>query len=139
MGMETRRYRLVLADDHAAVRHAIRQLLDPEFEVLRVVNDGAALISAAAELHPDAIVSDVQMPQLGGIEASSVVLRQGACQAIVALSMYPDLDLVQTALAIGIRAYVLKLDAADELIPALYAVLRGERYLSKGVRGRSGQ
>jgi DNA-binding NarL/FixJ family response regulator len=133
---EARRYRLILADDHPDVRQEIRQLLDSEFDVLRAVGDGAALVAAALELRPDVVISDIQMPQLDGIEAGSDVLGRGLCQAIVVLSMYPDRHLVQTAMEAGILAYVLKLDAGEELIPAVHAVLRGERYLSSGVRAR---
>jgi DNA-binding NarL/FixJ family response regulator len=129
-----RRYRLVLADDHPDMRQEIQELLDPEFEVLRAVGDGAALVAATRELHPDAVISDIQMPELDGIEAGTEVLGRGLCEAIVVLSMYPDRHLVQTAMKAGILAYVLKLDAFDELIPAVYAALRGERYLSAGVR-----
>jgi DNA-binding NarL/FixJ family response regulator len=135
---ENKRYRLVLADDHPDVRQEIRELLDPEFEVLRSVGDGAALVAAIAELQPDAVVSDIQMPELDGIEAGALILGRGICQAIVVLSMYSDRHLVRTALAAGIRAYVLKLDACDELIPAIYAALRGECYLSAGVRDSRG-
>ena len=133
------RHRLVLADDHPDVRQEIRQLLDLEFEVLRSVGDGAALVAAAIELKPDVIISDIQMPELGGIEAGTEVLERGLCEAVVVLSMYRDQHLVQTALKAGIRAYVLKLDASEELIPAVYAALRGECYLSSGVRGAGNQ
>lgn len=135
---EGRRYRLVLADDHPDVRREISRLLDPEFEVLRAVSDGAALVSAVVELRPDAVISDIEMPKPGGIEAASEILERGLCEAIVVLSMYFDAELVQAAVEAGIRGYVLKLDAGDELIPAVYAVLSGERYLSSGVRGTRG-
>jgi DNA-binding NarL/FixJ family response regulator len=116
------------------MRQEIQELLLPEFEVLRAVGDGAALVAATHELKPDAVISDIQMPELDGIAASTQVLGRGLCEAIVVLSMYSDRHLVQIALQAGIRAYVLKLDASDELIPAVYAALRGERYLSSGVR-----
>ena len=138
-GEKDRRYRLVLADDHTGVRQEIRRLLDSEFHVLRDVGDGAALVAAVDELQPDAVISDIRMPKLGGIEAGCEVLRRGLCGAIVVLSMYPDRHLVQTALEAGIRAYVLKVDASEELIPAVYAALRGECYLSSGVRHKSNQ
>jgi DNA-binding NarL/FixJ family response regulator len=132
-----RRYRLVLADDHPDVREEIRQLLARDFDVLRAVGDGAALLEAVAELKPDAIVSDIQMPRMDGIEAGGTLLSRGLCEAFVVLSMYPDRHLVETALEAGIRVYVLKLDACEELIPAVYAALRGERYLSRGIRDRN--
>jgi DNA-binding NarL/FixJ family response regulator len=132
----SRKYRLVIADDHPDIRQEIRGLLDPEFEVLRAVADGAELLDAALELRPDAVISDIQMPGIGGIEAGAALLGRGLCEAIVVLSMYRDRHLVQTALKAGIRAYVLKLDASEELIPAVYAALRGERYLSTGIRER---
>ena len=131
------RYRLVLADDHPDVRQEIRQLLDPEFEVLRDVGDGAALVEAAAEFAPAVVISDLQMPRMDGIAAAQEILRRGICEAVIVLSMYPDPQLVEKALAVGIRGYVLKVDAGEELIPAIYAGLRGERYLSRGIRQRA--
>ncbi len=128
-----RRFRLVLADDHPDMREEVRRLLHSEFDLLRTVGEGAALVDAAIELKPDAVVTDIQMPRMGGIEASEQLLSCGLCEAVVVLSMYPDPHLVKSALQAGIRAYVLKVDASEELIPAVYAALRGERYLSRGI------
>jgi DNA-binding NarL/FixJ family response regulator len=129
-----RRFRLVLADDHPDVREEIQQLLTPQFDILGAVGEGAALLTAVADLHPDAVVSDVQMPHMDGIEAGIQLVNTGLCRAVVLLSMYPDAHMVETALQAGIGAYVLKMDAGEELVPAVYAVLRGERYLSQGIR-----
>jgi len=129
-----RRYRLVIADDHPEMRREVSELLNPEFEVARAVGDGMALVEATSELKPDAVISDIQMPGLDGIEAGCRVLARGSCSAIIVLSMYPDRHLVETAMRAGILGYVLKLDASEELIPAVYAALRGEHYLSTGVR-----
>lgn len=134
MRTNERRYRVLLADDHREVREEIRQLLEPEFDVLRVVGDGAELLEAAGELEIDAVVSDVQMPRMGGIEAGTAIVERGLCESVIVLSMYPDTHLVNAALAGGIRAYVLKVDAGEELIPAIHAVLQGKRYLSLGIR-----
>ncbi len=128
------RFRLVLAEDHHDVREEVRRLLETEFDVLRAVGDGDALVEAAAELKPDAVVTDVRMPRLGGIEAGERILGRGLSEAVVVLSMHSDAHLVKAALQAGIRAYVLKVDAGEELIPAIYAALGGERYLSRGVR-----
>ena len=128
-----RRFRLVLADDHPEVRAGIRQLLGLEFDVLAAVADGAALVEAVAELKPDAVISDIQMPHVGGLEASAQILQSGLCAAIVVLSVHPDLCLVTRALQSGILAYVLKVDATEELIPAVRAALRGVPYLSRTI------
>jgi len=130
------RARLVLAEDHDDVREEIRQLLDPEFEVLRAVGDGVALLEAVAELKPDVAISDIQMPHMNGIEAGGQILSRGLCANVVVLTMHPDAHLVTAALQAGIRAYVLKVDASEELIPAIRAAVRGERYLSRGVRDK---
>lgn len=133
---DSKRYRIVVADDHPDMRQEIRGLLDCEFEVVRAVADGAALIAAAQEEKPDAVISDIQMPVMDGIEAGRQILGRGLCRAFVVLSMYSDRHLVETALKAGVRGYVLKLDACDELISAVHSALRGECYLSARVRTR---
>jgi DNA-binding NarL/FixJ family response regulator len=124
---------LVLADDHLEVLDEIRDLLASDFDVLRTVAEGHALIQAVAELSPDAVISDIQMPGLDGIEAGGRILRQGLCNAVVVLTMYNEPHLVRKALQAGIRGYVLKVDAGEELIPAVIAVLAGGSYLSRSV------
>src|SRR4051794_1783376 len=130
------RPRLVLADDRPDVLEEIQQLLAAEFDVLRTVDRGGALVEAALELRPDAVVSDVRMPGIGGIDAAAEILRKGACGAVIVLSMYGEPHLVQKSIDAGIRGYVLKVDAGNELIPAVHEVLGGGRYLSRGVRAR---
>jgi DNA-binding NarL/FixJ family response regulator len=120
------------------VLEEVRRLLEPEFDVLRAATDGGALLEAVAEVKPDAVVTDIRMPHLSGIQAAEQLLKRGLSETVVVLSMYPDAHLVRAALETGIRAYVLKVDAGEELIPAIYAALRGERYLSRGVRGARG-
>jgi DNA-binding NarL/FixJ family response regulator len=131
---EHRRYRLVIADDHPDMRQEIRELLAREFDVVRAVGDGTELLAATVEERPDAVISDIQMTGLDGIEAGRQMLKRGLCEAIVVLTMYSDRRLVETAISAGIRGYVLKLDASDELISAVHSALRGERYLSARVR-----
>jgi DNA-binding NarL/FixJ family response regulator len=130
---QPRKSRLVLADDHLDVLDEIRHLLASDFDVLRTVAEGHALIQAVAELSPDAVVSDIQMPGLDGIEAGGRILRQGLCTAVVVLTVYNEPHLVRKALQAGIRGYVLKVDAGEELIPAVNAVLAGGSYLSRSV------
>jgi|HubBroStandDraft_6_1064221.scaffolds.fasta_scaffold872890_2 DNA-binding NarL/FixJ family response regulator len=129
-----RAFRVVLADDHEDVLHEIRALLDPEFDILRSVTDGLALIEAVRESKPDVVISDVQMPGLSGIEACRRIVQNGSCSAAIILTIYNDFQLVKNALQAGIRGFVLKVDAGEELASAVHAVLDGSVYLSHGVR-----
>jgi DNA-binding NarL/FixJ family response regulator len=123
--------RVALADDHEDILEEVRSLLEPEFQVVCSSTEGAALIEAVHSSNPDVVVADVQMPGITGIQAGKEILRRGLCDAVVMLSMHNDPKLIQTALLAGIRGYVLKEDAGEELIPALQAVLAGGRYLSR--------
>jgi two-component system response regulator NreC len=127
--------RVVLADDHPDLLAETQSLLEPDFEVVCLATGGAALMRAVLEAKPDGVVSDVQMPGLNGIEAGSEIVRQGLCENVVMLSMHNDPQLLSKALKAGIRGYVLKEDAGEELIPALRTVLAGGRYFSRGVKG----
>jgi DNA-binding NarL/FixJ family response regulator len=130
---EQRRPRLVLADDHPDILDEVRGLLASGFDVLCTVTESNALLQAVAELRPDAVISDIRMPGLGGIEAGRQIVRQGLSNAVIVLSMCNEPHLVGKALQAGIRGYVLKVDASEELIPAIHAVLGGGSYLSRGV------
>ena len=124
------RARVILADDHTLVAEACRKLLEPEFEVVRIVADGRALLHAAAELRPDVIVSDIAMPQLNGLDAGQQVLQLLPSVKLVFLTMNPDRELAAEAFRRGASGYLLKTSAASELVAAVRQALRGERYLS---------
>ena len=129
------RPRLLLADDHEDLLREVTALLDREFEVIGVARDGTALMNIAAHLIPDVVITDFRMPGLSGIDAGGRLLEQGLCKAVVLLTMYADQQLVDGALQAGIRGFVLKVKAGEDLIPAIYSALRGETYVSSfGVR-----
>ena len=128
-----RRARLVLADDSEDILAELRSLLAPEFEVVDAVKDGLKLIEAVERSRPDAVVCDIYMPALSGIQAGEEILRRRLCPAIVLLTMHNEPYLVGIAQRKGMQAYVLKEDACFELIPALWAAVKGNSYLSKGV------
>jgi len=125
------RARVLLADDHADTMEQLRSLLLPEFEVVGNVHDGQALVSAAEALAPDVIVSDISMPVMDGISAATRILRRNPSARIVFVTVYGDPVLVERSLAAGALGYVLKLEAGDELVPAVRAALRGERHVSR--------
>jgi DNA-binding NarL/FixJ family response regulator len=128
--------RVVMADNHADVLEETRNLLQSEFQVVACAMDGATLLDAVAAAMPDVVLTDVQMPGMNGIEAGCEIIRRNLCGAVVVLSLYSHSHFVRKALDSGIRGYVLKEDAGEELIPALRAVLNGGRYLSRGVAQR---
>jgi DNA-binding NarL/FixJ family response regulator len=128
------RPRLLLADDHPDTARLLRGLLQPEFDVIAEVQDGNALVGAAERLLPDLIISDISMPGLDGITAAAEILRRNPAARIIFVTVYDDASLMKRGLATGALGYVLKLTAGDELVPAVCAALRGERFVSLSLR-----
>ena len=124
------RIRLLLADDHLETAEQLRQLLQPEFEVIAHVTDGRTLVKYAERLSPDVIVSDISMPDVDGITATAAILRQNPDARIVLVTVHGDPSLVTRGLETGALGYVLKCSAGDDLVPAIHAALRGERHVS---------
>jgi DNA-binding NarL/FixJ family response regulator len=122
------RPRVLLADDQPGNSAVVRELLQSEFEVISVVQDGQALIEAAERLTPDVIVTDIEMPLLDGFSAAQVILQHDPSARIVFLTVYADSALVRRSQAIGGLGYVPKVSAGDELLPAVWAAFRGERW-----------
>src|ERR1700686_3108123 len=103
-----RRSTVVLADDHAIVVEGLRRVLETNYEVVGVVGNGRALLTAAERLLPDVIVADVSMPLLNGIEAVRQIRKADQKVKVVFLSMHPDVIYVTEALQAGGSAYVFK-------------------------------
>ena len=93
--------RLLLGDDHKETSELLRSLLEPEFDVIAVVQNGLALVSAAERLSPDVILSDISMPGLDGITAATVILRKNPAARIIFVTVQDDLCLVERGLSIG--------------------------------------
>jgi DNA-binding NarL/FixJ family response regulator len=129
--MDTRhRARLVIADDHTLVAEAFRRLLEPEFDVVAVVNNGRALLEVGAELKPDVALVDIAMPRLNGLDASEELKRLVPFTKVVILTMSLDAQLAAEAFRRGASAYVVKNAAVDELLTAIREVLKGQSFLS---------
>jgi DNA-binding NarL/FixJ family response regulator len=132
-GGAAKRPRVVLADDHRGMLEEIGLLLAHEFEVVGSVSEGQALLSTVSQLRPDAVVSDINMPLVDGLEAGRRLVRAGLCPAVIILTLYNEPEFVHRALESGIRGYVLKVDAGEELSLAVQTVIGGGTYLSRGV------
>ena len=124
------RPRVLLADDHAETAEQLRALLGPHFDVVGLVEDGAALVAAAARLSPDAIVADISMPGLDGIEACVRIRHSNPDARVVLVTVHREPILVERGLAAGALGYVLKDAAGDELVAAVRAALGGRRFVS---------
>jgi DNA-binding NarL/FixJ family response regulator len=124
--------RIVIADDEGILRQGLSALIreQPDMEVVGEAQDGWQAVALAKELKPDAVVIDISMPNLNGVDATRQILAENPNIKVVALSMHPDRRYVTEILKAGALAYVLKCYFVDELIKALHAAAAGEHYLS---------
>jgi DNA-binding NarL/FixJ family response regulator len=129
------RPRVLLADDHVLLLEAFRRLLEPEFDVVDAVSDGAQLVEAAVRLTPDVIVTDVSMPRMGGFEAARRLRELLPAARIVFLTVNEDAQLAAEAFRFGASGWVLKSSTATELVQAVRAALRRRRYLTPLIAG----
>ena len=124
------RPRVLLADDHVLLLEAFERLLESDYEIVGKVADGRALVERAIALVPDAIVTDITMPELAGLEAARQILARLPQVRIVFLTVHEDAALAAEALRAGAAGYLLKRSAAGELKRALVDVLSGKTYLT---------
>ena len=127
------RPRVLLADDHIIVSQGLQSLLEGEFDVVGSVTDGCALVDAAKRLKPDAIVADISMPIMNGIDAVRQLRREGQTAKVVFLTMHTDPQIALEAFRAGATGYVLKQSAGDELIAAIHTSLEGGTHLTPAV------
>jgi DNA-binding NarL/FixJ family response regulator len=125
------RARILIADDHREFLSCSARLLEREFEVVGVVNDGIDVIEAASRLLPDVLVLDISMPGLNGIEAARQLQLAGSAAKIVFLTVHQDQEFVSAAVAVGAQGYVLKRRLAMDLMFALREVLAGRSFFSE--------
>jgi len=125
--------RVILADDHTLVAEALSRLIAPHY-VVETVADGRALLNAVVLHRPDAIVVDVSMPLLNGLEACRQLKKRIPGVKIVFLTMNEDPELAVQAMKAGASGYVLKKSAASELLQAIQAALRSKTYITPQIR-----
>jgi DNA-binding NarL/FixJ family response regulator len=122
--------RILIADDHQLLADACKNLLEPEFLVVGIVNDGRDLADAVATFKPDIILLDIYMPRLNGLDAGEQVKKKNPGIKLVFLTMTLAADVAAEAFRRGASGYVLKQSAGTELLLAVRKVNRGESYLS---------
>ena len=126
-----KRTRIILADDHTLLSDAIKNLLEPEFEIVGMFADGQSLLDAAPGLMPDVIILDIGMPVMNGLNAGRRLKQVLPKVKLVYLTMYKDLDLAAEAFQCGASGYILKTSAASELVCAIREALRGGFYMTQ--------
>ena len=134
--MET--LRILIAEDHPLFRKGMISLLSsvPEFEVLGEATTGEEAVARAAELQPDVVLMDLQMPEVNGIEATRRILRESPGVRVLVVTLFEDDDSVFMALRAGARGYVLK-DADEEgIVLSIRAVGKGEAIFSPAIAER---
>jgi DNA-binding NarL/FixJ family response regulator len=127
--------KVLLADDHTIVRAGVRALVAaiPEVEIVGEAGDGQEALALIREKHPDVALVDVSMPGMNGLDLAARVAREAPQTRVAVLSMHGTPTHVAQALRAGVKGYVLKDAAAEELPLLLRAVMRGETYLSSAI------
>jgi DNA-binding NarL/FixJ family response regulator len=122
--------RLFIADDHSIVLEAYRQLLEPEYEVVGTASDGQKLLDMAPALAPDVILLDISMPMLNGLDVTRQLRAAIPHAKLIFVTMMSEPFYISQAFEMGASAYVLKQSASTELLSALSAALKNQRYIS---------
>lgn len=131
--MTTKKYRIIIADDHALFRQGLKLLLMEldNVEVVADVANGKELIDITGVLSPDLIIMDISMPYLNGIEASRILGRNHPDIPILVVSMYGDEQYYNSVIENGVKGFILKTADNSELILAVQAILSRKTYFSQ--------
>jgi DNA-binding NarL/FixJ family response regulator len=128
---------IFMADDHPIFRKGLRQIIEAEngLKVVGEADDGEAACQGVRQLRPDVIILDVNMPGMDGFEVARKLRESNLPVAIVFLTMYKDQEMVDAALDVGARGYVLKNSALTDIVDCVRAVSSGQHYISPALSG----
>jgi CheY-like chemotaxis protein len=128
--------RVLVVDDYEPWREHVCSVLKtrPELKVVGEASDGLEAVRIAEELKPDLILLDIGLPHLNGIDVAHQLCQTVPGAKILFLTQNNDAGLVQAVLSNGVQGYVLKAGAGSDLLPAIKAVLQGEKFVSSGIR-----
>ena len=123
---------IVIADDHPLFRSGVRQALerDPDMKVLAEADDGATALELIKEHRPRVAVLDINMPKISGLDVARVLSREKERPEIVLLTMFDDEEILNEAMDLGVKAYLLKESASIDVANAIHAVIEGRHYVS---------
>jgi len=126
--------RVVIVDDHPMVAEGVRAILETydDIEVIATLCNGQKIIDQVETLAPDVILLDLNMPQVGGITATEIILERRPGTRILILSMHDSAEYISTAMNHGARGYILKDVPTEDIKTAIDTVMRGDVYLCDG-------
>jgi len=129
--------RIVIVDDHPMVAEGIQAILESydDFRVIATISSGSEIIERVGTLDPDLILLDLNMPGIGGLSTTEIILERRPETRILVLSMHDSPEYITSALNHGAMGYVLKDVPTEEIRHAIDKVLAGERYLCTGAQG----
>ena len=129
--------RVVIVDDHPMVAEGIQAILEnyDDIEVVGTLSNGRELIDQLGHLTPDVILMDLNMPELGGLSATEIVLERRPETRVVILTMHDNAEYISSALSHGAMGYLLKDVPTDEIKMAIDMVMDGQQYLCTGTQG----
>jgi two-component system NarL family response regulator len=133
----TKQTRVVVVDDHPMVAEGIEAILDSydDITVVATLSDGRQIVDQLDALAPDVILMDLNMPGIGGLSATEMIIERQPGTRILVLSMHDSPEYIATAMNHGARGYVLKDVPTDEIKRAIDMVMAGEIYLCTGAEG----
>jgi DNA-binding NarL/FixJ family response regulator len=129
--------RTLVVDDFSSFRRRVCWMLEenPEVRLIGEAADGAEAVQKAVEFQPDLILLDSDLPKLSGIEAARQIRKVVPKSKILFVSQDSNPEVVQSAFQLGARGYVIKSDAARELLTAVKTVIQGAQYVSRALAG----
>ena len=133
--------RIMLVDDHAVVRAGVRRLLeqDTRFLVVAECESGERAYQQFGEYLPDITVMDLSMPGMGGMEAIGRIITRYPTAKLLVLSMHENAAFASQALKAGAKGYLSKNSLAEELVNALYSIVKGQTYINASINKQIAQ